>query len=998
MAGRVSSAVLVGRRNELGRLQDAVAGAADGHGSLIFLAGEAGVGKSRLVAELVASSREEGLAAVGSCVEMGVAAIPFAPFRQALRELAGALGIERLLELGGARAELTGLLPAAALSPMPRPPVEEPIGLGTDSSQARMFEALLELLRRIGSEQRLLLVVEDIHWADPSTLHLLRYLANGIANASFALVATFRSDELHRRHPLQPFLGEIQRNRSTERIDLDGFSKEEVSEQLAAIIGQPATPELINRVHGRSNGNAFYAEELVAVEQSGAPLPAAMRDVLLARVASVDADTQELLRIVAAGGAQVSTQIVAMVAGSEPAEAEASLREAVDRRLIVPTESDGDERLAFRHALVQEAVYSELLPGERARLHERFGAALASIHQPNDASSAELAYHWYAAHDLPRALTASIEAAVWAEGNHAYADAQRNYERALELWDRVPDAGEQISMDRIDLLECAASATEEGNPPRAAALMLEAIKALDDTVDRVRLGLLKERYGRYAWMAGDGFAAIAACREAVALVPDQPPTRARARVLASLGQILMITMVLEEARRTCLEAVETARLVNATDVEGHALDSLGVTNAYLGDLDTGLGQLRQSLEIAKRLGAIDDIIRAHANIVDVLAHSGHLAAAGSQAEEAYEFTREHGLPPASSVLDLAEGALAYYRLGQCDKALRLLEQAQRLGVGGVPQMMVEQRLALLEVGLGRHEAAAARLASARTSIETAVEAQMIAPLVEAAAQLALWRGRPLEARADVTAATERLEARPAYISRLGPLYALGVRAEADLSAIARAHRDEEALDKSAAFAGGYVQTMQSLSNDAEAGLPNFLTQSTAWLSACEAEMARLRGSSDPALWSRSAASFGAIPMAYPRAYALWRQAEAELAVSHSRASAVEPLKEARQIAVELVAAPLLGEIDALARRAGIDIEDVPDAQPGTSAIDPLGLTPREREILKLLASGRTNRQIAEELFITVGTTGTHVSHILDKLGVRGRTEAADVAHRMGLID
>ena len=708
-----------------------------------------------------------------------------------------------------------------------------------------MFESFASLLRRIGSSRPLLLVIEDIHWADPSTLDMLRYLARGAADAPFVVVATFRSDELPRRHPLQPFLGEIQRMRATERIDLERFSEEEVAEQLSAIIGRPASSDLVGRIHGRSNGNAFYAEELVAVEQTGGALPAAMRDVLLARVSSVSAETQELLRIVAAGGAQVSTQVVAAVAESKRVELEPSLREAVDRHLIVPTDTDGVERVAFRHALVQEAVYSELLPGERSRLHARFGAALASTHMLNDASSAELAYHWYAAHDLPKALASSLEAAVWAEEVHAFADAQRHYERVLELWDQVPDAVGQVGVDRVGVLERAARATEQGDPPRAAALMLEAIKSADETIDNVRLGLLKERYGRYSWMAGDGYAALDACREAVALVPDQPPTRARARVLASLGQILMVTMADEEARQTCTAAVAAARSVHALDMECHALNSLGVINVYQGDLDAGLAQLQQSHEIARKVGAVDDMIRAQGNIVDVLAHSGRLAAAGDEAEKAYEFNRGHGLPPAMSIVNLAEGASAYYRLGRWDLAHTLLERARRLVVGGVPQIMVEQRLALLEVGRGDHDAAEARLSAARDSIETAVEAQVIAPLVEAAAELALWRGRPLQARADIGIAMRKLEARPSYISRLGPLYALGVRAEADISTIARTRRDDAALAESQAVAEDRLQTIRWLHDEAMSGLPNFVSQSAAWLAASCAEMGRLRGKATP---------------------------------------------------------------------------------------------------------------------------------------------------------
>jgi DNA-binding CsgD family transcriptional regulator len=309
---------------------------------------------------------------------------------------------------------------------------------------------------------------------------------------------------------------------------------------------------------------------------------------------------------------------------------------------------------------------------------------------------------------------------------------------------------------------------------------------------------------------------------------------------------------------------------------------------------------------------------------------------------------------------------------------------------------------MLDVGQGRLEAASARLAIARPLIGRAVEGQLIGPLAEAAAELALWQARPLEARTEIAAACERLPAEPGYISRLGPLLALGVRAEADVAEIARARRDEHGLSASRVVARGHLETMQRLRDTAVARLPNFVSQADAWLAACQAEATRLEQRSDPVAWDRCADAFGTIPMAYPRAYARWRQAGAMLAVSRSRTSAARPLREAHAIAVELGARPLLEEIDALALRAGMDLKAGASAKRTESAAgaagDSLGLTRREREILTLIASGRTNRQISEELFITEGTAGTHVSNILGKLGVRARTEAAAVAYKMGLVE
>jgi DNA-binding CsgD family transcriptional regulator len=993
---RVSSPVFVGRRDELESIAAALIAAADGHGTFLLVAGEAGVGKTRLVDEFVRVARAGGcFAAVGGCVEIGVSGSPFAPIRTALREVLSSTDLAGVAGLDRAATDAV-LLPGldSAASPAER------IGLGPDTSQARMFEACLDVLRRVSSVRPILLVVEDIHWADPSTLDLLGYLAQGLWETPIVLVASFRSDELHRRHPLQPFLGEVQRTRSTERIDLARFSEDEVAEQVSAILGESASRDLIGRVFKRSDGNAFYAEELVVAETSGTGLQPAMRDVLLARVATLSDPARELLRIIAAGGTRVSTAVVARVAGVQLPELDTTVREAVDRHLIRPVEENGAEHVEFRHALVQEAVYAELLPGERSRLHARYGVALESDHRPDDASSPELAYHWFAAHDLPRALAASVEAGRYAASSSAFGDAHRSFERALELWDQVPDARERAGLDRIALLETAAKSAAESDPARAAALMLEAVHSSTGEVGNTRLALLKERHGRYAWLAGDGLTALKACREAVDLVSDDAPLPAQARVLASLGQILMVMLRVDEAKLVCERAVAAARAAGDAEVECHALDSLGVTNVYLGDLETGLAQLQASLDLAIRIGSIDEATRAESNLVDVLENSGQLADAGEQAAAAFAFAEAHGLARSVGATELAEGGLAFYRLGRWDRAEEMLQRASHLAATGVPRIMVEERLALLDAGQGRFDGASTRLAAARPLIERVVEAQFVGPLAEAAAELALWRHDPIEARNEIAAAFDRLAAVPAYISRLGPLLALGVRAEADASELARARHDEEALEASKGIAGRYLETMRGLRDAAVARLPNFLSQAEAWLVQCEAEIARLDGVDDPASWARCAHAFEVLPMAYPRAYALWRGASAILASSRDRAAATRELRSARLFAQELGAVPLLEEIDALARRARIDLAVDPAGGAAARPVpgDSLGLTQREHEILALLADGRTNRQIAEALFITEGTAGTHVSNILGKLGVRGRTEAAAIAHRLGMVD
>ena len=255
----------------------------------------------------------------------------------------------------------------------------------------------------------------------------------------------------------------------------------------------------------------------------------------------------------------------------------------------------------------------------------------------------KLAHHWFAAHDLPRALEASWRAGQHAERIHAYAEAFAQYGRVLDMWEQVRDAAERVGVDRIGVLESAARAASIGAPDRAVAVMKEALKRAQGQVSDERLALLKEQYGRIAYLAGDGVTALEACHEALALLPDALPTLARARVLASLGQILMITLHGPVARDVCEEAVAVARAVGSDQIEAHALNSLGTTNAYLGNFDLAISQLNMSLDLALKAGSVEDVNRAQSNLIDVLAYGGRFEDAARVGEEAVAYAEEHGL-------------------------------------------------------------------------------------------------------------------------------------------------------------------------------------------------------------------------------------------------------------------------------------------------------------------------------------------------------------------
>src|SRR6266511_2858877 len=398
VALRVTSPVLVGRVAEAAQLWAAFERAVAGSPATVVVAGEAGVGKTRLVSELLARARAHGaLTLVGGCLDVGEGVVAYAPMVEALRALGELLGPEELERvLAGARPALARLVPelgapVASVSSRGGSVGAEATGV---LEPGRLFELLLGVLHRLAERGAVLLVVEDLHWADRSTRNLLGFLVRNL-RGGVALVLTYRSDELHRRHPLRGFLAELERSGRVERLELGRLGRRELGELLAGILGEPPAPALVDEILARSEGNPFFAEELLAARVGG-------------------------------------------VGGS-----------------------------------------AELLPVQRPPLHAASAHALAArIEGEGGAGAAELgrlAYHWYAAHDLGRALLASVQAGQAAEAAFALAEAAGHYERALELWEQAPEAAANSPLDPSSLLQRAAQAASRvGEGARAVALINQA--------------------------------------------------------------------------------------------------------------------------------------------------------------------------------------------------------------------------------------------------------------------------------------------------------------------------------------------------------------------------------------------------------------------------------------------------------------------------------------------------------------------------------------------
>ena len=372
--------------------------------------------------------------------------------------------------------------------------------------QTRLFEVVFGLLDRLAADRPVVVVCEDIHWADQSTRDLLAYLVHNARATRLLLAVTYRTDELHRRHPLRPLLAEVERSDRADRIEVRRFGRDELTDLLTGILGGPPGVALVDAVFDRSEGNAFFAEELLAASEGVATgeLPESLRDILLVRIERLSDATQEVLRIAAAAGPQTHHRLLAAVAQQSERDLAAALREAVAQQVL---EASDEGTYTFRHALLREAVYEDLLPGERVELHAAFAAALEA--DPSLAGidrgglAAVVAHHWYAAHELQRAFVASVDAGLDAERAWAFGDARQHFERALELWSRVPEAHDKVTLDHPDLLLHVAHAEYLiGDTAHAATVIEQAINEIDRDTDPGRASHFLERRGRCLWTSG----------------------------------------------------------------------------------------------------------------------------------------------------------------------------------------------------------------------------------------------------------------------------------------------------------------------------------------------------------------------------------------------------------------------------------------------------------------------------------------------------------------
>jgi DNA-binding CsgD family transcriptional regulator len=977
------SSRFVGRGEELAGLLAALERAEQGRSAVVLVAGNAGVGKTRLLTELAHHARQRGVQVlVGGCLEVGDVGLPYVPVVAAVRGFAAEADNKQLLA-----AAAKGLPGLGQLLPELTDQPTTTASLGEGLEQLQLFDGVGSLLVRLSEYAPVLLVLEDLHWADSSTRELVAFLHQTLRTGRLLMVASFRSDELHRRHPLWPWLVEFGRRLGVARLELGPLSRAELAEHLAALHGAPLSPIAVERISVRSEGNPFYAEELLAAGADHAEvlLPRALGEVLLARVQVLSDAAQQLLRIAAVAGRRVNHGLLLAAAGRPEPELEAGLREAVAAHVLVADAAS--ESYAFRHALLQEALYGDLLSSERARLHASFARLLleGATGEPA-ASAAELAYHCLASHDLIGALAASVRAAEEAEAVHAPGEGLRHLEQALLLWERVPDPGAVTGTDRIQLtLRAAEAANASGAVERAVGFARRVIAEVDERVDPLRAARAHERLAQYLRVGHDE-EVLQLCRHAERLVPRDPPTPLRARVTAALAQALANAQQRDEARRWCQEALVAARATASVGDEADVLITLAMVEALrdLNDLKNGRALLVVAQQRAASAGYYDVELRAIHNRGWAEHDLGDLAAAAATYDEGVERAWQVGLGWSPFGLAMRGGACYFrYIAGDWDAAAMLAAAVDQHLAALAPQLSADA----LAVEVGRGDPAVEERLASLVPLHGADRAMDIFVALSEAEQ-ALWRDDLGRASAAVQRGLVAVGGANRWTLEEVMLCATGLDVQARRAEQARARADGPVLAQAVAVGKTFLQRARSVA-ERPGRIVHPDVHVPAWLAKGEAEWTRVEGHSDPDRWHTAAEAFS---FGFPHEVARcrWRLAEALLGAGDREHAAVAA-RAAYQTAVRLGAAPLRRALEALARRARLDLGEGLPQESGRA-----GLTPRELEVLGLLVAGRSNRQIAEELFISGKTAGVHVTSILAKLGVHSRLQAAARARELGL--
>jgi DNA-binding CsgD family transcriptional regulator/tetratricopeptide (TPR) repeat protein len=1013
----------VGRASELAGLHAALGEARQGRTAAVFVSGEPGVGKSRLLGEFADAVVADGVLVLsGTCVDVGEDA-PLWPVVDAVARLlrgprgewAGTLLAPVAPQLRQLRA-IAGGSPSAGTDPAAGPTAAAGGNGGAGSPDLSALEVLLQTVVALAAHGPVALVLEDLQWADRSTRNLIVFLLANLSFEPVLLVCSYRMDALGGGHPLRRLLGELRRNRRLRWVDLQPLERAAVAALVHSAVGEADAEGALELVWSRGEGHPLYTEEFLHALTNGdvTAVPQTLRELLVSQVELLPPAARQVVRAVATGFEPVEHEVLAEVVGPIDEDLLTAIRAAVEGLVL---DVDPDSRgYRLRHGFFREVVEAELLPGESRGLHERHAQALGRRPGAGHVHLARLAHHWQRAGDASRAFDALVVAAQDAEDLYGFAEAYHYWSSALSLFDAAT-----TGLTRAAVLERAAqNAHLSANHEDAVGLLRQRLTLVPASAYDERRVLLA-RSGEYLLAAGRVREAVDVYEQAAALPSSDADGRGQVAVLEGRAEALLAAGRYADARAVAGRALS---LSTASQESGspqasgsaQALSILGVSKAYLEDHSAGLADLRESLRIAQTTQQPYLVGRDYLHLAEILAGPLNEPDDGvAVALEGAQRVTDLGLGRSFGVRLLAVAANGLFRLGRWDQAEQVVNQA--LARNPVGPEAVDARLARcrLLVGRGQLEVAQADLEALDALTAEDIGPRFRGPLLTLRAGLAMWQQRYDTARDAIEMGLASATGDSDDVWLLATLVWHGLRVEAEAG--------DQPRSSPEGGRGRVDRLREHVVRMAEqaAGSPAVRRSVQGFLDLCVGELSRIGGSSDPEAWSRAATTWQAQRHPYPAAYAMLRQAEALFAERTRNAAAAELLTSAAETATRLGAGPMLEQCRSLAARARVrlapsdlvslappvaaaaagpaaghsaghsagHVPEPADRAPGggSEAAALATVTPRELDVLARLAEGLTNREIGKQLFISEKTVSVHVSRILAKLGVRTRVQA-----------
>jgi DNA-binding CsgD family transcriptional regulator len=953
----VSRGAVVGRRREIAAIADAFAGQA----RLVVVTGEAGVGKSALVSAASAASSRTVL--VASCLPL-TETLPLLPIADLLR---AAAELDPTW-LGSALADCPPYVAPALQRLVPDQISEESSALADPADpwlRQQLFAAVASVMSRLAAGRALMLVVEDAHWADSSTLDLVSVVAAGRHEWTVPTLITFRTDDLSTPPSTIEWLDRLQMRPEVRSLQLSALDAGETAELIAMVTGTWPTPATAQQIFARSDGNPLFVEQLC---RSGPDtLPPSLVIGYARTLASLGAEARALARVLAVVARPISHADLAALWPVAPEDVDTAVRELRAAHLLDPRVARS--RLRLRHALLADVIADEIPRAESCRLHDLAAQWLTRCVTPPP--YAEIAAHLQRA-DQPRdELIARAAAASEAQDLRAHAEEADHRLRMLELWDAIPDASELTGTARLDtILATDWALFDSGQSERDAVMLRRTLESLPTSAVRERATLTRRLARAAAWHDEDE--ATRLMEEAGELFDRAPGGLDFVLMLADLTDLRRLQGRYEEALENADRALAACRAEPGLGLERSVVARRALCLAFAGRDDDALVAIDALADAAA--GTLRERTVAAARQFEALTRLDQDAAVPDAAAELLAEAEEYGAY-GSRLINMLRShvALAHARLGRIDETRRLTEQALRDSPPEDAAMFDRSRaeLAIVASELGSAE----RLLKARAAPFAGWHSERL-DAAERLAETLLWAGRPGEA---ITVLEELLEpmSHSGLASITGPALVTLARARADAAEVRLVERDVQHLARLRS-----AMQVDPLARPQLAAL---------W----DAEVSRLTGQSDAAAWHRAAELHDQLGRCFVAAYCSWREALALLA-RRARADAAPVLRAAHALARDH--GPLTDAITQTARAARVELVD--DAAPDVDeqATNTFGLTARELEVLGELATGKTNPQIGSTLFMSPKTVSVHVSSIMRKVEATSRTQAVAIAQRAGLVE